>query len=62
MFGPYLVILAQVYDELSQGQAEIPRILSQRAKMSLKVKANDLHFQYQPGVPQDASFVQTWWF
>ena len=31
-------------------------------KMTLKVKVNDLHFQYQPRVSQDACFVQIWWF
>ena len=28
------------------------------AKMTLKVKVNDLHFQYQPRVSQDACLVQ----
>ena len=32
------------------------------AKMTLKVKANHLHFQYQPRVSQDACLVQIWWF
>ena len=32
------------------------------AKMSLKVKVNDLHFQNQLWVPQDAFLVQIWWF
>ena len=32
------------------------------AKISLKVKVNDLHFQYQPWVSQNACFVQIWWF
>ena len=32
------------------------------AKMTLKVKVNDLHFQYQPRVSQDACLVQIWWF
>ena len=31
-------------------------------KMTLKVKANDLHFQYQPRVSQDACLVQIRWF
>ena len=30
--------------------------------MSLKVKVNDLHFQYQLEVSQDACLVQIWWF
>ena len=30
--------------------------------MTLKVNVNDLHFQYQPRVSQDACLVQIWWF
>ena len=30
-------------------------------KMTLKVKVNDLHFQYQLRVSQDACLVQIWW-
>ena len=32
------------------------------AKMTLKVKVNNLHFQTQPRVSQDACLVQIWWF
>ena len=32
------------------------------AKMTLRVKVNDLHFQNQPRVSQDACFMQIWWF
>ena len=33
------------------------------AKMTLKVKVNDLHFQYQPRVSHDACLVVwIWWF
>ena len=32
------------------------------AKMTLKVKVNDFHFQYQPRVSHDACLVQIWWF
>ena len=32
------------------------------AKMTLKVKANDPYFQYQPRVSHDACLVQIWWF
>ena len=32
------------------------------AKMILKVKVNDLRFQYQPRVSQDACLVQILWF
>ena len=31
-------------------------------KMTLKVKVNDLYFQYQPRVSQDACLVLIWWF
>ena len=62
MFGANLVILAQICDELSHGQAKFTKILSQMAKMTLKVTVHDLHFQYQPKVSQDACFVQFWWF
>ena len=32
--------------------------------MTLKVKVDDIHFQYQPRVSQDAchGLVQIWWF
>ena len=32
------------------------------AKTTVKVKVNDLHFQYQPSVTKDACLVQIWWF
>ena len=32
------------------------------AKITLKVKVNDLHFQYQLRVSQDAYLLQIWWF
>ena len=32
------------------------------AKMALKIKVNDFHFQYQPRVSQDSCLVQIWWF
>ena len=32
------------------------------AKMTLQVKGNKLHFQYQPRVSQDACLVEIWWF
>ena len=62
MFGANFVILAQICDELSRGQAEFPINLSKMAKMTLKVKVNDLHFLYQPRVSQDACLEQIWWF
>ena len=36
MFGATLVILAQIYDELSRGQAEFPRIRSQNGQNDLE--------------------------
>ena len=35
--------------------------LVQTAKMTLKVMINDLHFQYQLKVSQNACLVQIWW-
>ena len=32
------------------------------AKMTLQVKVNDLHLQYQSRVSQEACLVQIWWF
>ena len=32
------------------------------AKITLKVKVNDLYFLYQPRVSQDACLEQIWWF
>ena len=61
MFGANLVVLAQIYDELSCGQAEIPRSLSQNGQMTLKVTVNDLHFRYGSIVSHDACLLQIWW-
>ena len=62
MLGANLVILAQICDELSCGQAKFPRILNQNGQNDLESKkVNDLHFQYQPRVSQDACLVQIWW-
>ena len=36
MFGANLVIVARIYDELSHGQAEFPRILSQNGQKDLE--------------------------
>ena len=36
MFGANLVILAQIYDEISRGQAKFPRILSQNGQNDLE--------------------------
>ena len=37
-------------------------VWAKMAKMTLKVKVNDLHFQYQPRVSQNARLAQIWWF
>ena len=37
-------------------------ILSQKGQMTLKIKVNDPHFQYQPRVFQHACLVQLSWF
>ena len=39
-----------------------PNFLEFGDKMTLKLKVNDLHFQYHPGVSQDACLVQILWF
>ena len=62
MFGANLVIVAQIFNELLHKQAKFPRILSQNGQMTLKVKINDLHFQYQLRVSQIACLVQIWWW
>ena len=36
MFGGHLVIVAQIYDELSCGQTEFPRFLSQNGQNDLE--------------------------
>ena len=41
---------------------QLPGILSKKAKTTLKVKVNDLHFQHQLRVSHDACLVQIWWF
>ena len=35
---------------------------SKMTKMNLKIRVNDLHFQYQPRVLQDACLVHILWF
>ena len=45
--------------------ADKPKFLEflvKMAQMTLKVKVNDLHFQYQLIVSQNACLVQIWWF
>ena len=57
MFGANLVILAQIC-------VDKPNFLEfwvKMAKMTLKVKVNDLHFQYQLRVSQYACLEQIWW-
>ena len=48
MFGAYLVILAQICGELSCGQAEFPKILSQNGQNDLEGQGQWPLFQYQP--------------
>ena len=46
-------------------RADKPKFLEfwvKMAKMTLKVKVNDLHFQYQLRVSQDACLKHIWWF
>ena len=54
----FLVMPAQICEELSYGQAKFPRILSKMTEMTLKMKVNNPYFQYQSGVSQHACFVQ----
>ena len=53
-----LVILTPICVELSRGQAKITKILSQHCQNDLEIRVNDHHFQYQPRVSKDTSFVQ----
>ena len=62
MFGANLVILAQIYDELSHGQANFLEFWVEMAKMTLKVTVNDPYFQYQVKVSHDECLMQIWWF
>ena len=62
MFGATLVILAQICDELSCGQAEFPRILSQNGQNDLEGQGQWSYFQYQSRVSLDACLMQIWWF
>ena len=47
MFGANLGIPVQICDEFSRGQAKSPKFWVKMAKMTLQVKVNDFHFQYQ---------------
>ena len=42
----------QIHYKLSRRQVMFPRISSQMTNMTLKVRVNDLHFQYQPSIPR----------
>ena len=42
--------------------ADKPDFLAFWVKITLKVKVNDLHFQYQLRVSHDACLVQIWYF
>ena len=39
-----------------------PNFLEFLFKMTLNVKFNDTHYQYQPRLPQYAYLAQNWWF
>ena len=62
MFDANLMIPGQIHDKLSWHQPNFPGIWSRNGQMTLKVKTNDPHFQYQLTVSQDACLVQIWWF
>ena len=62
MLGANLVILAQIWDELSHGQANFLEFEVKMTRMTLKVKVNYLNFQHQPRVSQDAYLGLIWWF
>ena len=63
IFSPKLVIPVQICDESSCRQNRIPyNYESQWPKWSfLKVKVNDLYFQYQLRVSNDACLAPIWW-
>ena len=61
MFGANLVIPAHICDELSYRKLEFPGRLSQMTKITLKVKVNDPHFQYQLRLSHDACLVKIRW-
>ena len=62
MFGANLVILAQTMTSYCADKPNFLEFSVKMAKMILKVTVNDLQFQYQPSVSQDACLVQIWWF
>ena len=61
MFGVNLVILTQIYDQLSCGQAEFPRILSQNGHNDLEGQCQLPSFPIQsqsiPGCMSGANLV-----
>ena len=57
MFSANLVILAQVCDELSRGQAKFPRILSQNGQNDLEGHGQWPPFSIRTRVSQDACLV-----
>ena len=61
MFGANLVMVAQICDRLSCGQAEFPRFWVKRQN-ELEGHGQWPHFQYQLKVSCDACVVQIWWF
>ena len=60
IFGANLVILA-IKSYLAD-KLKFLEVWVKMVKMTLKVKVNDLHFQYQMRASQNACLVQIWWF
>ena len=57
-----LAIVAQIHNKLLRDKQNFLVFRVTMAKMILKVKVNDPHFQYQLRLSQDACMVQIWWF
>ena len=62
MFCSNLVILAQTLMSYTTDKPNFLEFWVKMAKMTLKVTVNDLHFQYQLRVSQDACLVSIWRF
>ena len=62
IFGANLMIITHISDELLHRKPNFLEFWVKMAKMTLNVKVNDLHFQYQLRVSRDACLVEIWWF
>ena len=60
--NPRMHVWCKFGDELSCGQVEFPRILSQNGQNDLEGLGQWPPFFYQPRISQDACLVQIWWF